>query len=154
MKGYEDLVKTLALIQSSHIMNCTPEAVCDYQDMIGTSTVEQIKELSNGVYKETFYKLYDVAYGTIATIKYYLNNSDNVMKILEEKADQEAEIEELKFFLSEQEKTTIEQKKQRIEAEKNAAELQKINEEQTAEIEALKAQMQELKAKLYDLMTA
>lgn len=154
MKGYEDLVKTLKHIQSSHVMDCTPEAVCEYQDMIGTSTLEQVHDLANGIYKNTFYKVYDLAYGTEATIRFYLDNSDKIARIMIEKAEQEAEIEKLNFLLEEQKKDTEAQKKIKEEAQSEYAKVAQENMKQASEIESLKAEMQALKARLYDLMTA
>ena len=154
MKGYEDLVKTLKMMQASHIMDCNMEAVCEYQDMIGHSSIEQLEELANGSYKESFYRLYGIAYGTIEAIKFHCNHGQKIREILETNADQTAEIDRLNFLLTEQKKDTDAQKKAREEIQSEYATLADQNMKQTAEIETLKAQMQELKAKLYDLMTA
>ena len=155
MKGYEDLVKTLNHIQSSRGMDCSPEAICDYQDMIGHSSIEQLAELANSdILKEAFYKVYGEAYGTVEAIKFFCKNGQKIQDILATNADQTAEIDRLNFLLTEQKKDTEAQKKAREEIQSEYATLANQNMKQAAEIETLKAQMQELKAKLYDLMTA
>jgi predicted RNase H-like nuclease (RuvC/YqgF family) len=154
MKGYEELVQTLKMMQASHVTDCTTEAICEYQDMIAHSSIEQLEELANGSYKESFYRLYGIAYGTIEAIRFHCKHSQNIREILETNADQSAEIDRLNFLLTEQKKDTDAQKKACEEIQSEYATLADQNMKQTAEIETLKAQMQELKAKLYDLMTA
>lgn len=154
MKGYEELVQTLKSIQSTGGMDISPEAICEYQDMIGHSSEEQLTELANSHYKEAFYKVYGYAYGTVEAIKFHCKHGEKIQKILEEKADLEAETDKLNFLLEEQKKDTKAQKEAREKIQSEYTELAIQNMKQAEELEALRAETQALKAKLYDLMTA
>ena len=92
MKDYKDLVQTIKTIQSSHIMDCTEQAICDYQDMIGHSSIEQLEELANGAFIDTFYKVYGLAYGTGEAIKFYCQHSDKIKSLKDdlEKTERES----------------------------------------------------------------
>lgn len=153
MLGYEDLVKTLKEVQATGIMDTKTETVCNYQDMIGHSTVGQLRELATGQHKETFYRVYCQACGVIETLRFYFENSEAITAYREQIADQEAEIESLHGRLD----TAEEIRDHFIEEHGNAcrewasasAEIKKRD----AEIEALKREAIELKARLYDMMT-
>lgn len=152
--NYEDLKKTVQHIQSSHVMNCTEEAITRYQDMIGHSSIEELTELANtDVYKETFYKVYGIAYGTVEAIRFYLNNSNKIKDLLEEKADIEADRDLYKKYRDE----AIEENKKSTElllkSYKENDSLKKQTEEAGNRITELEAENQALKAKLYDLIT-
>ena len=153
MLGYEDLVKTLKEVQATGIMDTKTETVCNYQDMIGHSTVGQLNELSHGQYKEAFYRVYCQACGVIETLRFYFENSEAITAYREQIADHDAEIESLHGRLEESEKVRdhfIKEHRNACREWSNAsAEIKKRD----AEIEALKRETIELKARLYDMMT-
>lgn len=66
----------------AHLLVCDEDAVVIYQDLIGHATVEENRELANDpALMETFYRIYGVAYGTVAAIKFYMANSDKIAEL-------------------------------------------------------------------------
>lgn len=141
-------------VAATHMLDkLDDDTVVAYQDLIGHATMEENKELSNDpALMETFYWIYGAAYGTVAAIKFYMQNSNKVENILAErdtyKADYEG-LKETKRLLSEQLET----------AKKNSEtlcdKLYEAKQEIDDTLEKLKtkdAEIVELKAKLYDLM--
>ena len=154
MKQYEDLVKLLKKTQATNGLDTDNASVCDYQDMIGHSSDEQLTELSNGEYKRAFYWIYGVAYGTISAIEFYCKHSEKITAILEERDNLKCDVEDLNEDLQKKqemaEKFHVGYLKSVEETKKVQYELDKA----LGEIERQKQEMMELKAKLYDLMTA
>lgn len=153
MKGYEDLVKLLKHMQATGGLETDEKSICEYQDMIGHSTIEQLKELANSEYRESFYRVYGYSYGTVETIRFYCKNSKKIEELYEQIDEAQADAEEAKDALKkEQEKTKnffelADENRQAWEEEtKKNRELQTRIAEQDAEIT-------KLKAKLYDMMT-
>ena len=146
MKDYKDLVQTIKTIQSSHIMDCTEQAICDYQDMIGHSSIEQLEELANGAFIDTFYKVYGLAYGTGEAIKFYCQHSDKIKSLKDdlEKTERESNRFQKMFndIHEEHQKTVQTCYETELKAHDLEVENTKLNKE-----------IIKLKAKLYDLMT-
>lgn len=141
-------------VAATHMLDkLDDDTVVAYQDLIGHATMEENKELSNdSALMETFYWIYGAAYGTMAAIKFYMQNSNKVENILAErdtyKADYEG-LKETKRLLGEQLET----------AKKNSETLcDKLYEAKQEIDDTLKklktkdAEIVELKAKLYDAM--
>lgn len=155
MKDYKDLVKLINMTAATGGLDVTNEAICDYQDMIGHSSIEQLHELANGKQKETFYRIYGVSYGTIAAIKFYCENSRKLAGIIEEhdeaRLDAEEEAERQKEAAERWEARYNEQFSRREEAEESGCRL--IDEKATLEeeLEDARRKIVELKAKLWDL---
>lgn len=157
MKGYNDLVKLINMAAATGGLDVTNEAICEYQDMIGHSSIEQLEEMANGEQRETFYRVYGVAYGTIAAIKFYCENSRKLAGIIAEHDEARLEAEER----ANQMERTAEQWKKDCEAWEER--YHKCNEDRAgheweeahakAELEDAQREITELKAKLYDLMT-
>lgn len=129
------------------------DSVIAYQDLIGHATMEENAELANEpALMESYYRIYGVAYGTIAAIKFYMQNSNKVIdmdyQLNEYKASFEAKCKELEFA------------NEKIKArEKEVEKLCENMEELKGKISGYKASITErdreimkLKAKLYDLM--
>ena len=155
MKDYKDLVKLINRTTATGGMEVTDEAICDYQDMIGHSSIEQLHELANGKQKETFYRVYGVAYGTIAAIKFYCENSRKLAGIIEEhdeaRLDAEEEAERQKEAAERWEARYNEQFARREEAEASGCRLIDENATLAKELEDVRREIVELKAKLWDL---
>lgn len=151
MLGYNDLVKTLREVHRTGIIDAHIEKVCDYQDMIGHSSFEQLKELATE-YKESFYRLYCTACGVTETLRFYFENSDAINRLREQVADKDADLDDLRRKLAEAEKVRdhfIGEHREAVNGwTTRTAELKTANDE----IEELKRQNMELKAKLYDIM--
>ena len=146
MKDYKDLVQTVKTIQSSHIMDCSEQAVCDYQDMIGHSSEEELEELANGAFIETFYKVYGQAYGTAEAIKFYCRHSEKIRNIQTDLSETECDRDRYKALYEDQKKLSDKFHSETCEAEQKAHDLEVENTKLNKEII-------KLKAKLYDLMT-
>lgn len=153
MKGYEDLVKLLKHVQATHGFDTDEKTVCEYQDMIGHSSDEQLTELANGAYKESFYRIYGCAYGTIEAIKFFGKHSEKILAMLDENANLKCDLEiaedkaKKNFDLAEKNRQSWIEEKNRA----NNAEYQITEKEK--EITALQDEIKTLKAKLYDLIT-
>lgn len=155
MKDYKDLVKLINMTAATGGLDVTNEAICDYQDMIGHSSVEQLHELANGEQKETFYRVYGVAYGTIAAIKFYCENSRKLAGVIEEHDEARMDAEER----ADRMERTAQQWKE--DCEKWEARCHEANEKSAgheweeanakAQLEEAQREIVELKAKLWDL---
>jgi predicted transcriptional regulator len=153
MKQSEDLVALLKKVQTTGGLDCDQASVCDYQDMIGHSTQEQLKDLSNDVYIRAFYRVYGLAYGTTEAIKFYMQNSDKVYNILLERDGLKCDLEEMTdkydHAMLEVKKNFDTAARMRDEWEKEKTEKENIKKD----LEKAQAEIIELKAKLYDLIT-
>lgn len=75
------------------------ESICHYQDVFGHSCEEDHEKAAEGEYKETFYRLYQEAYGTIAVINFdrkhsvYCRNLRDQIEALESDIDDHLEVE-------------------------------------------------------------
>lgn len=139
----------------AHLLVCDEDAVVIYQDLIGHATVEENKALANDpALMETFYRIYGVAYGTVAAIKFYMDNSNRVYNMKAELEDYKEEYEKRK--------DECEGLKERI---TNLQEIIKDKEAQIVTesrdkdeyikaIEMLRKENIELKAKLYDMLNS
>ena len=150
-QSIRDLCKEIAS-EAGHLLVCDNDAICIYQDLIGHAAVEENIELANDpALMESFYRIYGVAYGTTAAIKYYLNNSD---KILEMKADldyNKDKIAQLDSQLETERKTV---KFWNDKADEYREKLNESKQDMDGTIKALEMVRKEnieLKAKLYDL---
>lgn len=156
MKEYKDLVELVKKVQSEsgHILATDEASICEYQDMIGHSSVEDLAELANGVYKETFYRVYGMAYGTIEAIRFHCQHGEKILEICRRNDELQADVEDLT--------DTLKRKDEQIARKQETAEkFQQGYEKALADIKAAeeraaKAEAENiaLKAKLYDLMTA
>lgn len=157
MKGYNELIKLINMSAATGGLDVTNEAICDYQDMIGHSSIEQLSELANGEQRETFYRVYGVAYGTIAAIKFYCQNSRSLVREIEEREeaaiDAEERAEEAKKRAEFWETRYNDQRERREAAEADGSRIIDENSELRKELEAAQREIVELKVKLYDMMT-
>lgn len=156
MKDYKDLVKLVNMSAATGGLDITNEAICEYQDMIGHSSIEQLNDLANGPQKETFYRVYGVAYGTIAAIKFYCENSKRLAEIIEEhdeaRLDAEEEAERQKEAAERWEARYNEQFERREEAEKAGLRIIDEKSELQTQLEEAQREIVELKVKMFDLM--
>ena len=145
-----DLVKRVA---RERRLDLNDEAIVQYQDLIGHATVEENQELANTPeLMETFYWIYGAAYGTVAAIKFYLNNSDKI-------ADLQCEKEEYK---AKAEKTAKELETARGSIKELEGQLKETKRDMDGTLKELDAykgvvntqdrEIMKLKAKMYDLM--
>lgn len=153
MKQYEDLVALLKKVQTTGGLDCDQASICDYQDMIGHSTADQLRELANGVYSGAFYRVYGISYGTLESIKFYMQNSNKVYDILLERdnavIDRDEALEKL-----ENQKQKIADNFLKAQNAMDAAEEEKAARLKAEEdLKKAQAEIIELKAKLYDLIT-
>lgn len=150
-KTIRELCKSVAG-NCAHLLDINNDAVTVYQDLIGHATVEENMELANDpALMETFYRIYGVAYGTTAAIKYYLNNSD---KILEMKADldyNKDKIAQLDSQLETERKTVKFWNDKADEYREKLNESKQDMEGTIKALEMVRKENIELKAKLYDL---
>ena len=150
MGKLEELLKEVA--RTGVIDISTTDKVVEYQDLIGHSTVQELRELANtGTLRDSFYRVYDVAYGIVATINFYTKNDDRVVQLTEIIADQEAETEKgskLIENLREANKILNENVKS---LEKQLAEAKRDVEGMELNLEAKDEELTRLKAKLWDV---
>lgn len=131
------------------------ESICIMQDIIGHSSIEDVKAVANSEQKESFYRLYGHCYGTVEAIKYYLNNSNQLADQIEGMQDkidffengmqqQTARADKAEETLSNYQVAYM---KEKTETDLRIASLEDKNRKQKEEILLLKA-------KLYDIITA
>ena len=150
-KTIRELCKRVAATNSFDTGN---DAVIAYQDLIGHATVEENQAISNTPeLVESFYKVYGVAYGTCAAIKFYLNNSDKL-------ADMQCDLEEAKAKAEKEHKDLVDARQYILELEGKVKECKRDMDETLKEMELLNGAITErdeeivqLKAKLFDLIT-
>lgn len=150
-KTIRELVNRVAR-ESGHLLDMNDDAVVIYQDLIGHASVEENRELANDqALNETFYRIYGVAYGTTAAIKFYLNNSDKI-------ADMQCQMEEYKAAFDDKCKE-LKDTKEKLEIQTENAktlnnQLYECKRDMDGTVQALemvRRENMELKAKLYDL---
>ena len=145
MKGYEELVKLLNKVQATGGLDVDEKSICDYQDMIGHSTQDQLRELANGNLKESFYRVYGHSYGTVEAIRFFTQNSNKMYDLLLERDGLKADLEIANKDID----------KYMLESSKNyKAMIQERQEKEQAQDDLKKAQEEiiRLKARLFDLM--
>lgn len=145
MKNYEDLVKLLNMVEATGGLDCDEKSVCDYQDMIGHSTPDQLRELANGTTRRALYRVYGVAYGTINAIEFYIKNNEKIFTLMQERDNAIIDLEEAneKIEKIKKENGTLIMTNGSIERQ-----LDEANEK----LKKQEAEIMELKAHLYDLM--
>lgn len=152
MKQYEDLVKLVKRVQATGGMDTDEASVCDYQDMIGHSSDEQLRELANGEMKHAFYRIYGCAYGTISAIQFFTKHSNKLDEIIHERdeaiCDRDDAREDLKKEKEKTEKAFAQAQKMRDSWEQEKTEKENIK----RDLEKAQAEIIQLKAKLYDLI--
>ena len=93
MKKYNNLEELLKEITSTRRFDIDTEAAIQYQDLIGHSNMQELGQLANGEYREMFYNIYQVAYGTIETIKFWAKHSDYCINLRYDRDEAEAKKE-------------------------------------------------------------
>lgn len=147
MLGYNDLVALLKRVKATRGLDTDMESVCNYQDMIGHSTDEELSELSNGEYKSEFYWVYSTAHRIEDTLNFYMHHSDKIFELRVQCDDLKCTNEELSDELVKRKAELSDISCKYMQSEKENAELEKEN-------AALNAEIIKLKARLYDLMEA
>ncbi len=147
---YEGLFHLLRRCIHGH--DTTIEAICHYQDVFGHSCIEDLEKASESEYKETFWRLYDEAYGTVAMITFYGQHSRYCRDLRERLEDLEAETEEQKTYIKVCEAKATEEVKRRDDVEQMLRQEKEDHEKDMKYIFELKNEIIRLKAKLYDMM--
>ena len=136
-----------------HLLANDNDAITVYQDLIGHATVEENKALANeSALNETFYRIYGVAYGTVAAIKFYMQNSNKVYNLEAELDDYKEELERLRTMHKNSEERAKFWEDKSEEYKGQLEEAKRDMEGTVNELEKRDKEIMELKAKLYDLM--
>lgn len=158
MKGYKELVELLKKTQSSGMLDISNEAVCEYQDMIAHSNEDQLSELANGTLKESFYRVYGYAYGTVEAIRFHCKHGRKIQEMICENEDMKESIELLTTKLKKAEEKAKKAEEKAVETAEKFRELwHKADQEKTqleCDVVNQRQEIIELKAKLYDMMQA
>lgn len=146
MKDYSDLVKLIDKVNATKGIDTSIEAVCEYQDMIGHSTEEQLTELANDKNRRrSFYWVYSLAYRVEDLLNFFIKHDESIFNLKQAKDELEADKDELTEKLRET--------KEDLSKTRNDLQLIDIKCKQAEhEVIELKAEIIELKAKLYDLI--
>lgn len=147
MKGYKELLELLKKTQASGSLDISNAAICDYQDMIAHSDEDQLSELANGNLKESFYRVYGYAFGTVEAIRFHCKHGNKIQDMIYENSELKAEAEDLKAKLKSAQETA-ENFREYWHDENQKTITQKMT------IEKQEREIIELKAKLYDMMQA
>lgn len=158
MKGYEDLVKLLKQTQATGGLDISTEAICEYQDMIAHSHDDQLEELANGNLKESFYRVYGYAYGTVEAIRFHCRHGRKIIEMISENDSLKADVEDLRVEVQKARETAEKFRDSWEDVAQKAAqqenEFKRQAAEQENEIKRQAAEIITLKAKLYDMMQA
>ena len=150
-KTIRDLCKRVA---STHGFDTDNESIVAYQDLIGHATEEENTELCNDpALNETWYRIYGVAYGTCAAIKWYLNHSNKVTEMVADKEYYENEAKAAMKKIDELKKQVEVQKGNAVTLNNQLYEIKRDMEGTVKELASKEKEIIELKAKMYDLMT-
>ncbi len=154
MTGYKELMELVKGVQASGLLKVDEASIVEYQDMIGHSTEEDLKELSNGMYKEAFYRVYGAAAGVVEAIRFYHKHGQKMIDMRGRIDDLEALVSQYKG-INEDRDAKIEKWQEKAENMRQSWEkAEKEKAEAQARIAELEAEAQALKAKLYDMITA
>lgn len=139
---------------SAHLLPNDEEAIVVYQDLIGHATEEENSNLANEpALMETFYRIYGVAYGTVAAIKFYMDHSNRVYNLRAELDDYKEELEEVRTRLKNSEERAKFWEDKSNEYKEELKKKQHDIDETCMTVEMLRKESMELKAKLYDLQS-
>lgn len=148
-KTIRDLCKEVA---RTGLLDTSEEAVIQYQDLIGHATEEENRTLSNdGALMESYYRIYGLAYGTVAAIKFYMKNSEKVTEMQSENIAAKLQIEDLEVMRKNASKA---EDFWRNKAEEYKEKLEKANKDielANKQIHLKDVAMVSLKARMYDL---
>lgn len=147
MKGYEELLELLKKTQASGLLDISNEAICDYQDMIARSNEDQLSELANGTLKESFYRVYGYAFGTVEAIRFHCKHGRKIQEMICENEDLKDDIEHLNTKLQKTEETAENFRELWHKADQKKIQLE-------CDVVNQRQEIIELKAKLYDMMQA
>ena len=154
---YEGLYHLLRRCIHGH--DTTTEAICHYQDVFGHSCYEDLEKASESEYKETFWRLYDEAYGTVAMITFYGQHSRYCRDLRERIEDLEAETEEHKDIEKDLRQKILSRDRDLVDASKTISDLRceiaSLKDGRRKDAEALAdvgKEVVRLKARLFDLM--
>ena len=149
MQSLEELLKEVA---RNGVIDTTTDKVVEYQDLIGHSTVQELRELANTTtLRDSFYRVYDVAYGIVATINFYTKNDDRIVQLAEAIADQEAETEKGSKLIEDLRKANERLNDELYSFREQLAEAQMNVKEMERNLGVKDEEIIKLKARLYDL---
>lgn len=145
----EELCKEVA---RTHSLDVSDEKAIEYQDLIGHASTQELDDVSNmPELIETFYRIYGVAYGTPAAIKFYVEHSDRQIDMRMQLDDAKETLKKKDSRIKELEDGLMEIKKS---FEENKELMQEIEKEARKRDTALRSSDEEnvrLKAEIYDL---
>lgn len=157
MKKYNNLSELLHELSASRKYDTSLDAAIMYQDLIGHETMQSLGDLANGDHREMFYTVYQIAYGTIDTLKFYAQHSNYCINLRYEKDEAAAQLE-IQKSINEAENKDHSRRYNEVcgEVQKATKEIVNLTREADtlkAENERMTAEITALKAKLYDLIT-
>lgn len=147
---YEGLFHLLRRCIHGH--DTTTEAICHYQDVLGHSCEEEHEKAAESGYRETFYRLYEEAYGVVATINFDRKHSRYARELRERVDDLEATCEEQKTYIKVCEAKATDEVKRRGDVETKLRQATEEADRCKKHIHELEDEVIRLKAKLYDMM--
>lgn len=153
MQTLEELVAEVARTKT---VDTSVEAKIKYQDLIGHCTVDELEKLANiDALRDSFYRIYDEAYGIVATINYYVNHDDKAtqMKLTIQEQDAELEkgsklIEDLRVANKRLNDELYSLREQLAEAQMNVKEMERNLGVKDEEIIRFKAKLYDLEEKI------
>lgn len=149
-KTIRDLCKRVA---HTHGFDTDNESIVAYQDLIGHATQEENHDISNAPeLMESFYQIYGAAYGTVAAIKFYLQNSDKMVAKENNYEIMKDALEEHKTMLDSARKAEDFWRNKAEEYKGMLAEAKRDMEGTEKRLKISDADMVTLKARLYDLL--
>lgn len=145
------LEELVAEVARTGVVETTEEAAIKYQDLIAHASVEANRKLLNSNYTEAYIRVYAVAYGPVATVKYYLKNEERCSQVFGELEKVKEELKTADTYEKVCEKQIAEKDKEIENLTKIVTELRRDCEGMELNLEEKDMQIIKLKARLYDL---
>lgn len=128
------------------------DSVCHYQDVFGHSCEEDHEKAAEGEYREVFYRLYEEAYGVVATINFDRKHSVYYRNLREQVDDLTDDVEGARQYQKVVEASLENEKKESAKLRQQVNEAASLTTKYVQQIADLENEVVRLKARLFDLM--
>jgi hypothetical protein len=153
---YKTITEVLQEVKATGGIDTGIEFITHLQDLIGHSNAEDLEDLA-GEYKETFYRVYQIAEGTTETLRFFAAHSNTCRMLRAEASEAHADADKYQGLFNDlqqiHKETQITLSQHVTELENKLFDAQTTADALTMENERLTAEITALKAKLYDLIT-
>lgn len=149
---YKTITEVLQEVKATGGIDTGIEFITHLQDLIGHSNAEDLEALA-GEYKETFYRVYQIAEGTTETLRFFTAHSNTCKMLRAEASEAHADADKWESLYNREQEHTKNALDRAEKLRNELLEAQTTADAMTIENERLTAEITALKVKLYDLIT-